>query len=79
MDTAPLSGGLAEGGQAVFGPSPEKEALLYRLAQRCMQAADLNELGFVIANDTWQVLPYQQAAVLLHLPPLPRLITEYVP
>lgn len=39
----------------------EKEALLQRLRQRYLQAADLNELGFVIVNDTWHWLQYQQA------------------
>lgn len=39
---------------------------MYRLAQRCMQAADLTELGFVLVNDSWQLLPYQQATFFLH-------------
>lgn len=38
-------------------------ALLLGLQQRCMQALDSAELGFVIANETWQLLPYSQACV----------------
>jgi hypothetical protein len=37
--------------------------LLASLQQRCMRARDSAELGFVIANETWHLLPYGQAAV----------------
>lgn len=33
--------------------------------QRLIQADDLQQVGFIIANDTWQVLKYRQAAVYL--------------
>ena len=36
---------------------------MHGLVQRCMRAKDRAELGFVMANDTWQRLPYRQAAV----------------
>lgn len=36
---------------------------MHGLVQRCMRAKDRAELGFVLANDTWQLLPYRQAAV----------------
>lgn len=37
--------------------------LLVSLQQRCMRARDSAELGFVIANETWHLLPYGQAAM----------------
>lgn len=37
--------------------------LLLSLQQRCLRARDSAELGFVIANETWHLLPYGQAAV----------------
>lgn len=37
--------------------------LLVSLQQRCMRARDGAELGFVIANETWHLLPYGQASV----------------
>lgn len=39
--------------------------LLLTLNQRLLKAEDLRELGFIIANDTWQVLKYRQACVYL--------------
>lgn len=35
------------------------------LQQRCLRAKDDAELGFVIANETWHLLPYGQSAVFL--------------
>lgn len=35
------------------------------LHQRCLRAQDVAELGFVIANETWHVLPYRQASVFV--------------
>lgn len=66
MDPTFPTGGHAEGLPPAPGPGPEKEALFYRLTQRCMQVADVSELGFVLVNDTWQLLPYQQAVFLQH-------------
>jgi hypothetical protein len=37
--------------------------LLVSLQQRCLRARDSAELGFVIANETWHLLPYGQASV----------------
>lgn len=37
--------------------------LLVGLLQRSQRALDAAELGFIIANETWQLLPYRQAAV----------------
>lgn len=37
--------------------------LLVGLQQRSMRARDGAELGFVIANETWQLIPYGQATV----------------
>ena len=37
--------------------------LLLTLHQRLLQANTLSELGFVIANDTWQAINYRQACV----------------
>lgn len=65
MESIPLPGGGSAGGPAAFAPAADLEAMLYRHTQRCMQAADLSELGFVITNDTWQALPYQQAVLML--------------
>ena len=42
--------------------SVEREILLHRLLQRCMQAQDSTELGFVMVNDCWQLLPYAHCA-----------------
>lgn len=53
----------------VNGSAPELQAaeselgLLLGLQQRCMQALDATELGFVIANETWHLVPYRQACV----------------
>lgn len=43
---------------------PQTE-LLHAMVQRCMQARDAAELSFIIANDTWQIVPYRQACVFL--------------
>ena len=43
---------------------PQTE-LLHAMVQRCMQARDMAELSFIIANDTWQIVPYRQACVLV--------------
>jgi hypothetical protein len=40
-------------------------SLLLGLQQRCLRAQDLAELGFVIANETWHLCPYRQAAVFI--------------
>lgn len=37
--------------------------LVVSLQQRCLGAGDKAELDFVIANETWQLIPYSQAAV----------------
>lgn len=37
--------------------------LLLGLQQRCMRALDAAELGFVVANETWHLIPYRQAVV----------------
>jgi hypothetical protein len=39
--------------------------LLVALQQRSQQARDEAELGFLIANDTWHLVPYTQACVFL--------------
>ncbi len=49
-------------------PSPDPAAadilpLIVGLQQRCLRAQDVAELGFIIANETWHLLPYQQALV----------------
>jgi multidrug resistance efflux pump len=38
-------------------------AVLLHLEQRAQRMRSLPELGFVIANETWQLFPYRQAAV----------------
>ena len=40
-------------------------SVLLTLNQRLIQAESLQELGFIIANDSWQVLKFRQAAVYL--------------
>lgn len=37
--------------------------LLLSLQQRCLRARDGAELGFVVANETWHLLPYGQGVV----------------
>lgn len=44
-------------------PGVQQQSLMLGLGQRCMRAKDRAELGFVLANDTWHLLPYRQAAV----------------
>lgn len=44
-------------------PSQIDWPLLVSLQQRCLRARDSVELGFVIANETWHLVPYGQAAV----------------
>ena len=39
--------------------------LLLGLQQRALRAADESELSFLIANDTWHLIPYRQALVFL--------------
>lgn len=55
---------------ATTSPAPTEHAagwpLLISLQQRCLRAQDLAELGFIIANETWHLLPYRQAAVFLN-------------
>lgn len=40
-------------------------ALYVSLQRRCLQAADKAALGFLVANETWHLVPYQQASVWL--------------
>jgi hypothetical protein len=40
-------------------------SLLVNLKQRALEATDSGELAFIIANETWHLLPYQQALVFL--------------
>lgn len=40
-------------------------SVLLTLNQRLIQAENLQELGFIIANDTWQVIKFRQASVYL--------------
>jgi multidrug efflux pump subunit AcrA (membrane-fusion protein) len=40
-------------------------AVLLHLEQRAQHMRTLPELGFVIANETWQLLPYRQSALFL--------------
>ncbi|ARP86727.1 efflux RND transporter periplasmic adaptor subunit [Bordetella genomosp. 9] len=40
-------------------------AVLLHLEQRAQQMRTLPELGFVIVNETWQLLPYRQAALFM--------------
>lgn len=47
-------------------PTPANPlAVLLHLEQRAQQMRTLPELGFVIVNETWQLLPYRQAALFL--------------
>lgn len=43
--------------------NPSVWPLLLGLQQRCMRALDAAELGFVITNETWHLIPYRQAVV----------------
>ncbi|NVK02372.1 MAG: GAF domain-containing protein [Oceanospirillaceae bacterium] len=38
---------------------------LLSINQRLLKAADIKELSFIIANDTWQIIKYRQACVFL--------------
>lgn len=40
--------------------------LLVSLQQRSLQAQDTAELGFLIANETWHLVPFRQAFVFTH-------------
>lgn len=47
-------------------PAPANPiAVLLHLEQRAQQMRSLPELGFVIVNETWQLMPYRQAALFL--------------
>lgn len=52
---------VAQAGQ-VATPQLSLE-MLFGLTRRAIRAADLKELGFLIANETWQLLHYRQAIV----------------
>lgn len=45
--------------------APSNLPLLLSLHQRCLRAADGAELAFVIANETWHLMPYRQGSVFL--------------
>lgn len=51
--------------------------LLLSMQQRCMRATTIAELGFVIANETWHLVPYVQAS-LFRLDKLGRLSLQAV-
>ncbi|WP_295441081.1 biotin/lipoyl-binding protein [uncultured Thiodictyon sp.] len=41
-------------------------SVLVGLQQRALEAADANELAFLIANETWHLVPYRQAVVFFN-------------
>lgn len=48
---------------AAAAPSPDPATALLHLEARAREARDVAALEFVIANETWQLAPYRQAAV----------------
>lgn len=45
--------------------TPKECTLLLRIQQRIFEAADVMELCFLVANETWHLVPYEQACVFL--------------
>lgn len=48
-----------------MAPGAGPWSLYVSLQRRCLQAADKAALGFLVANETWHLVPYQQASVWL--------------
>lgn len=47
-------------------PKPVNWPGLIGLQQRAMAASDVQALAFLVANETWHLIPYRQAMVFLH-------------
>lgn len=51
---------------SAVGVAESSLALVLGLQQQAMHAQDIAELGFVVANDTWQLLTYDHGVVFLN-------------